>query len=379
MLDVLPELGVGQRPVHQAGDQLSAYGDGLVALGLDGLVPELLGVQSVEGIGNGQLRLNGGAVIAHVAHVGGAAGGGHRLIVLAQLLEQLHGGLLQHGDPDHVGEVLEALGKGHVAVQRQAGALGAVADGLVHLLQLALGVGADLQTDHRLGGQDVGEHTALGDDAVHMDVGGEALPAGVDQVQELPGAGQGAVPLPGAGHRVGGQAGELDDVVAQAEHVHVGHALAAAPAVDHQGQGQAVKGPLGRHGHLGPGLLLGGRAVDVDLALELVLQLGHGQRGQHRHGAVGVVPAAVADPGQGVVLHQDAHRGAVPVVQHPPEGGGVAQIGVLHLIAGLAQDVHDLLAGAELLVGDLGVGVQVVAQVHRRLLVLAHRLGNERL
>ena len=91
------------------------------------------------------------------------------------------------------------------------------------------------------------------------------------------------------------------------------------------------------------------------------------------------MPAAVADPGQGVVLHQDAHRGAVPVVQHPPEGGGVAQIGVLHLIAGLAQDVHDLLAGAELLVGDLGVGVQVVAQVHRRLLVLTHRLGNERL
>ena len=59
MLDVLPELGVGQRPVHQAGDQLSAYGDGLVALGLDGLVPELLGVQSVEGVGNGQLGLCG--------------------------------------------------------------------------------------------------------------------------------------------------------------------------------------------------------------------------------------------------------------------------------------------------------------------------------
>ena len=212
-----------------------------------------------------------------------------------------------------------------------------------------------------------------------MDVGGEALPAGVHQVQELPGGGQGAVALPGAGHGVGGQAGELQDVVAQGEHIHVGDALPAAPAVDHHGGGQALEGPLGGHAHLFPVLLLGGGAEDDDLALDLVLHLGQSQAGQHGHGAVDIVAAGVAQAGQGVILGEDGGAGPLPTVQHGLEGGGIAQVGVLHLIARLAQKLHDLLAGAELLVGQLRMGVQVVAELHSGLVMLLHRFGDESL
>ena len=208
-----------------------------------------------------------------------------------------------------------------------------------------------------------------------MDVGGEALPPGVDEGQEATGGGQGAVALPGTGHGVGADALELHKIAPQAEHVHVGDAGGAAPAVDHGGQGQAVEGAVGGHAQLGAGLLLGGGAEDVYRALELVLDVGQGQGGQNGHGAVGVVPAGVAQAGESVVLHQDGGGGTLAIFQHAPEGGGVAHVGVLHLVTGLAEEVHHLLAGAELLVGQLGVGIQVVAEGDGGLPVALDGLG----
>ena len=168
--------------------------------------------------------------------------------------------------------------------------------------------------------------------------------------------------LPGTGHGVGAGPLELHEITPQTEHVHVGDAGRAAPAVDHCRQRHAVECAVGGHADLGTGLLLGGGAEDVYRALEPVLEVGHGQGGQHGHGAVGVVPAGVAQTGKGVVFHQDGGGGTFPIFQHPTEGGGVAHVGVFHLVTGLAEQFYDFLAGAEFLMGDLRVGIEVIAE-----------------
>ena len=89
-----------------------------------------------------------------------------------------------------------------------------------------------------------------------------------------------------------------------------------------------------------------------------------------------VVAAGVAQAGQGVILRENAHAGSLSGFQHRPEAGGIAQVGVLHLIARLAEQIHDFLAGAELLVGQLGVGVQVVAEGHSQRAAPGNRVLN---
>lgn len=51
-----------------------------------------------------------------------------------------------------------------------------------------------------------------------------------------------------------------------------------------------------------------------------------------------------------------------PFFSTPRNAVGVAPVGVFHLVTGLAEQFHDFLAGAELLMGDLGVGIKVIAE-----------------
>ena len=153
--------------------------------------------------------------------------------------------------------------------------------------QLAHGIGAEFYAYLRPGGQNVGINSTVGNDAVYMNIGRKAFPPCVDQIQEFPGGGQGVVPLPGGGNRMGLLALELHQVAFQTQQIHVGQALSAAPAVNHDGQGHFIKGSLSGHGDLGS---------------------------QHRHGAMHIVAAGVPQTRQCVILHQDSGRGTVAVV-----------------------------------------------------------------
>lgn len=57
-----------------------------------------------------------------------------------------------------------------------------------------------------------------------------------------------------------------------------------------------------------------------------------------------------------------AAEGPSPFFSIPLKAVGVAHAGVFHLVTGLAEQFHDFLAGAELLMGDLGVGIEVIAE-----------------
>ena len=86
------------------------------------------------------------------------------------------------------------------------------------------------------------------------------------------------------------------------------------------------------------------------------------QPGAHRRRADQVVAAAVAQPGQGVVLSQNRHprpRRALPA-ELGFEGGGHARGAHLHGYARGLQQSRQPLGGLDLLVADLGVGVNPV-------------------
>ena len=152
-----------------------------------------------------------GAVIAHVAHVGGTVGEPHGLAGPSHPMEQFLHRILQHGDADHVGKIVEGLGEVHGAVHGGGCTMGALFDDIVHPLQLGERIGTELDAELR-------------------------------------------------------------------------------------------------------------------------------------------------------TIRQDGSGGTFPIFQYPPECGGVAHVGVFHLVTGLAEQFHDFLAGAELLMGDLGVGIEVIAE-----------------
>ena len=87
-------------------------------------------------------------------------------------------------------------------------------------------------------------------------------------------------------------------------------AQVGAGGVDHHRRVDAVERALLGHEDLAAAALLGRRAEDDDPAAELVGERGGGQPGAEPGGADDVVPAGVADAGQGVVLAQHGDRRA---------------------------------------------------------------------
>ena len=165
---------------------------------------------------------------------------------------------------------------------------------------------------------------------------------------------------------MGALAVEGEVVPREGQQTHGGLADAAPQAVEHHGQVQVVEDPPVCHAHLGSVHLLRGGADDEDGSLKMVPQVRQGESRQDGQGAVQVVPAAVADLRQGVVLRQDAHGGTLPVAQGGSKARGVAAEGVFHLEARRGQQVHHPAAGFVFLVRQFRVRRQVVAQLHRR-------------
>ena len=118
---------------------------------------------------------------------------------------------------------------------------------------------------------------------------------------------------------MGGFALVVGEELVDGDDVH-GHQVHAC-GVDHHGRVDALEGaPLGQE-HLAAAALLGGRPHDDDPPAELLRERRGGEAGAQARRGDDVVPAAVADLGQRVVLAQDGDGGALRT--GPRHEGGV--------------------------------------------------------
>ena len=158
------------------------------------------------------------------------------------------------------------------------------------------------------GGHDVRLLPRLEEHAVDALVGQGVLPEGRDvQVAEHRGV-EGVATEVGEGGRVGGLPRVGGDELLDGDHLHAGEVVAGR--VDHQRGVDAVEGTLAGHQDLAAATLLGGRAEHHHSSTRLGCHRGRGQAGAETGGGDDVVPARVAEAGQGVVLEQHGDGGA---------------------------------------------------------------------
>ena len=142
--------------------------------------------------------------------------------------------------------------------------------------------------------------------------------------------------------RVRLEAGEDDLDVLRRERVALD--VAAVARVVQEGGVEAVEQPVIDHDLLAAPPLLGRRAEEDDLAGQLVGDRREGDGGADAGGGHRVVAAAVAQPGQGVVLGEDpdARPVAAPAAApRRPDGGRQAAGRMLDLEAMAGQDLGD--------------------------------------
>jgi hypothetical protein len=235
----------------------------------------------------------------------------------------------------------------------------------VHVIgQQLAGDGPDLERRPGVVGDDVGRHAAVQDDAVHPGDLGQELAERVDRHEQLDHRGQRAAALGRAARGVRRDAVELE----RQRHRRQGvpDRDGAVTGVEHQGRVHVVEHAGLQLDDLAPGALLAGRADHPQRAGRL--RQGLQQRGGRADPAGGdeVVPAAVADAGQRVVLQQVGDdRRAVAVLRH--ERGVQPGDGGLHGEAAAGQPVLQQARRAVLGQRQLGMTVQVEAERAERL------------
>jgi hypothetical protein len=169
------------------------------------------------------------------------------------------------------------------------------------------------------------------------------------------------VPAPmGEGGGVGGLAAIGGGELLDRDHVHAGQVITGG--VHHHGGVDPLEGPLPRHEDLSAPALLGRCPQEHDAPADLLGQRGGGQAGAEARGGDEVVPAGVAQAGQGVVLAQHGHGGAGgPGSRHE---GRVEPVGApLDGDAGLLHEAGQQVVGEVLRVVRLGVLVDLVRRL----------------
>ena len=129
---------------------------------------------------------------------------------------------------------------------------------------------------------------------------------------------QRVLPLPRIRRGVGLEAGEHDVDVLRGQRVALD--VAAVARVVEQGGVEPVEQPVLDHDRLAAAPLLGRRAEEHDLARQLIGDRGERDRGPDARCGHRVVPAAVAQARQGVVLGQDPDPGSGPAAPAAPDG-----------------------------------------------------------
>ena len=220
--------------------------------------------------------------------------------------------------------------------------------------------GAHVVLGRGAGRDDVGSVSTLGDDPVHLVLAPELLSQQPD---------------PDLGHRQG--VGRVDARLREGRgvglppgvvHVEVGHGETrhldqlGRSRMDHHRRVDAGEGATLEHVDLASAALLGRGADHLDRDAEVVGEGRQGQPGPDGRGRDDVVPAGVADTRKGVVLgaHGDDHR---PAPGGGDQGGGEVAHAVLDLEAAGGERLTDPGGRPLLLEGQLGVGVDGVAQV----------------
>ncbi len=244
------------------------------------------------------------------------------------------------------------LGAGH-----QRGAVRDVEDALDERFHVLAAIGADHELDLGAVGDDVRLRPGLGDDPVQADVRTDVLAqrvdpreeqhrrvGGVDAQVRADRAVRGPA-RPGDPQRSGGEARVVDLVeVARVEHRHRVHPL----------EGAAVE-----HDDLAAAALLGRGAQDCDSAGRVGPLLGDGDRGGAGGGADQVVAAAVAEPGERVVLGEQRDRRPVAAAVLPAERGRQRRDAALDREPVTGEEAAEPAARLLLLEADLRVRVDV--------------------
>ena len=308
--------------------------------------------------------MQGGHPLGHVAHVGRA---GHHTEAPGQRPAQ-HLHALVPGLPQHLvlqQRLVDGLGGGDVQFAAGGDRAGAqaveepVAQGgeLVHGQRPALEVDLGLLRDD-VGDAGLLRHQGQSLPIGHLlaqqtgrDLGDHGGVVGVQAVGRV-GGGVGAAARVGGAPAADGLAGGADGVVG----------VGVAHGVGHQRQVHALEHSAFDQQLLAAAVLLGRGADDLHCHVQLGGRLDECEGCPERGAGDEVVAAAVADAGQGVVLHaQRGHQGSA--AQGGAEGGGEIGDAALHGEAGLLQQVGDAVAGAVLLEGDLGVRVDGAGDV----------------
>ena len=125
-----------------------------------------------------------------------------------------------------------------------------------------------------------------------------------------------------------------------------------------------LEGAPFQHQDLASGVanLLGRSADDAHGETHLIRDAGGGQAGPQRHRCDDVVPACVPDNGEGIVLGTDAQVKRAATGPGDEGGGKVAHAG-LHFETAVSQGLGQPRRGLHLLVAQLGIGVDSVAQL----------------
>ncbi len=303
---------------------------------------------------------------AHPADVGHVGAAGRR--VVAHVLDAVRG---------HVGP--EALGQDRVVAHRRGptrvghldgragghgGRLGHGREGGLHLLVVGLIVAAQHEPGRGPVRDDVGRRPALADDAVDPRRRAQLLAPQPDRAEQQDERVERVLALPRVGRGVRLQAAEHDVDVLGRQWPALD--VVAVARVVQQGGIEAGEQAVVDHDLLATPPLLGGRAQEHDLAGQLVGDGGQGEGRGDTRGGHRVVAAAVAQPGQGVVLGEDpdTRAGALAATREGgPDGGRQAARRMLHGEPALAQDVGDPGRGLDLLEGRLRVGVDAMRQL----------------
>ena len=244
----------------------------------------------------------------------------------------------------------------------QGGSFEAAADAFQQRLVFRQGEGPALKLDHRPFRNDVGDVSGLGDVQGDAVVAGDLLAQQPDGDLAQHGGVRGVHGLVRGCRRVRGLSGERRLVPAHGLGAGAGRVVghAVLDGMDHQGQADAVERSAFQQQGLAAAVLLGGRSDRLQRDAQLVHVGLQGKGGGDGGARDQVVPAGVPDVGERIVFHAQCDR-QVAAAGARGERRGQAAGAAFHLEAAVGQQRRCRFGRADLLEGDLLVGVDALA------------------